>query len=90
MLIPGMIEMRVDMIVVACALVKFLLEKHSFNRIRVSTYSLKEAGPPSADGPHIHLSLHPIRTCPCQAKDRLRSGMNMLAVKRQTVPTITY
>jgi len=42
MLMPGMIEMRVDMIVVACALVKFLLEKHSFNRIRVSTYSLKE------------------------------------------------
>jgi exopolyphosphatase/guanosine-5'-triphosphate,3'-diphosphate pyrophosphatase len=40
--IPGMIEMRVDMIVVACSLVKFLLKKHSFNRIRVSTYSLKE------------------------------------------------
>lgn len=40
--IPGMIEMRVDMIVVACCLVKFLLEKHPFNRIRVSTYSLKE------------------------------------------------
>ena len=42
MKIPGMIEMRVDMIVVACCLVKFLLEKHSFSRIRVSTYSLKE------------------------------------------------
>jgi exopolyphosphatase / guanosine-5'-triphosphate,3'-diphosphate pyrophosphatase len=42
MQIPGMIEMRVDMIVVACVLIKFLLEKHSFNRIRVSTYSLKE------------------------------------------------
>jgi exopolyphosphatase/guanosine-5'-triphosphate,3'-diphosphate pyrophosphatase len=40
--IPGMIEMRVDMIVVASCLVKFLLQKHSFNRIRVSTYSLKE------------------------------------------------
>jgi exopolyphosphatase/guanosine-5'-triphosphate,3'-diphosphate pyrophosphatase len=40
--IPGMIEMRVDMIVVACCLIKFLLEKHPFNRIRVSTYSLKE------------------------------------------------
>jgi exopolyphosphatase/guanosine-5'-triphosphate,3'-diphosphate pyrophosphatase len=40
--IPGMIEMRVDMIVVACCLVRYLLEKHSFNRIRVSTYSLKE------------------------------------------------
>lgn len=42
MKIPGMIEMRVDMIVVACCLVKFLLEAHTFNRIRVSTYSLKE------------------------------------------------
>jgi exopolyphosphatase/guanosine-5'-triphosphate,3'-diphosphate pyrophosphatase len=42
MLIPGMIEMRVDMIVVACCLVRYLLEKYSFSRIRVSTYSLKE------------------------------------------------
>lgn len=42
MQIPGMIEMRVDMIVVACCLVRFLLEKYSFSRIRVSTYSLKE------------------------------------------------
>lgn len=42
MQIPGMIDMRVDMIVVACCLVKFLLENHPFNRIRVSTYSLKE------------------------------------------------
>jgi exopolyphosphatase / guanosine-5'-triphosphate,3'-diphosphate pyrophosphatase len=40
--IPGMIEMRVDMIVVACCLIRFLLETWSFNRIRVSTYSLKE------------------------------------------------
>ena len=39
---PGMIDMRVDMIVVACCLVRYLLEKHTFNRIRVSTYSLKE------------------------------------------------
>jgi exopolyphosphatase / guanosine-5'-triphosphate,3'-diphosphate pyrophosphatase len=42
MQIPGMIEMRVDMIVVACCLVKFLLDSHKFSRIRVSTYSLKE------------------------------------------------
>jgi exopolyphosphatase/guanosine-5'-triphosphate,3'-diphosphate pyrophosphatase len=42
MMIPGMIEMRVDMIVVACCLVRYLLEKYSFSRIRVSTYSLKE------------------------------------------------
>ncbi|HYG03699.1 MAG TPA: exopolyphosphatase [Chryseosolibacter sp.] len=42
MQIPGMLGMRVDMIVVACSLIKFLLEKFEFNRIRVSTYSLKE------------------------------------------------
>jgi exopolyphosphatase/guanosine-5'-triphosphate,3'-diphosphate pyrophosphatase len=42
MKIPGMIEMRVDMIVVACCLVRFILEKCKFTRIRVSTYSLKE------------------------------------------------
>jgi exopolyphosphatase/guanosine-5'-triphosphate,3'-diphosphate pyrophosphatase len=42
MAIPGMIEMRVDMIVVACCLVRYLLQHHRFNRIRVSTYSLKE------------------------------------------------
>ena len=42
MRIPGMIEMRVDMIVVASCLVRYIIEKHPFNRIRVSTYSLKE------------------------------------------------
>lgn len=42
MSIPGMIEMRVDMIVVASCLVKYILSKHSFDRIRVSAYSLKE------------------------------------------------
>ncbi|MBL0743256.1 Ppx/GppA phosphatase family protein [Chryseolinea lacunae] len=42
MQIPGMIEMRVDMIVVACCLIRYLLAKHPFNRIRVSTYALKE------------------------------------------------
>lgn len=42
MQIPGMIEMRVDMIVVACCLIRYVLSKHAFNRIRVSTYSLKE------------------------------------------------
>lgn len=42
MQIPGMIEMRVDMIVVACCLIRYLLAEHSFNRIRVSTYALKE------------------------------------------------
>ena len=42
LLIPGMIEMRVDMIVVACCLIRFLLEQHTFCAVRVSTYSLKE------------------------------------------------
>jgi exopolyphosphatase/guanosine-5'-triphosphate,3'-diphosphate pyrophosphatase len=42
LLIPGMIEMRVDMIVVACCMIRYLLSKHTFNTIRVSTYALKE------------------------------------------------
>ncbi len=42
MKIPGMIEMRVDMIVVACCLVKFVLDNFPFEQIRVSSYSLKE------------------------------------------------
>ena len=40
--IEGMIEMRVDMIVVACCLIRFVLEKYPFENIRVSSYSLKE------------------------------------------------
>ena len=40
--IRGMIEMRVDMIVVASCMVKFLLDSWSFRNIRVSSYSLKE------------------------------------------------
>lgn len=40
--IPGMIEMRVDMIVVACCLVRYILSRNQFNKIRVSSYSLKE------------------------------------------------
>jgi exopolyphosphatase/guanosine-5'-triphosphate,3'-diphosphate pyrophosphatase len=40
--IPGMIEMRVDMIVVSCCLIKYILSRHSFERVRVSSYSLKE------------------------------------------------
>jgi exopolyphosphatase/guanosine-5'-triphosphate,3'-diphosphate pyrophosphatase len=42
MQIPGMIEMRVEMIVVACCLIKFVLSQCSFSLIRVSSYSLKE------------------------------------------------
>ncbi len=41
--IAGMIEMRVDMIVVACCLIDYLLDTHkAFQGLRVSSYSLKE------------------------------------------------
>ena len=39
---PGMIPLRVDMIVVACCLIRWVLDNHNFSRIRVSSYSLKE------------------------------------------------
>jgi exopolyphosphatase / guanosine-5'-triphosphate,3'-diphosphate pyrophosphatase len=42
MKIPGMIELRVDMIVVAVVLIHFIVEQFSIKRLRVSTYSLKE------------------------------------------------
>jgi exopolyphosphatase / guanosine-5'-triphosphate,3'-diphosphate pyrophosphatase len=42
MQIPGMIEMRVDMIVVASCLIAYLLNTYDFQKIRVSSYSLKE------------------------------------------------
>jgi exopolyphosphatase/guanosine-5'-triphosphate,3'-diphosphate pyrophosphatase len=42
MQIPGMIELRVDMIVVACCLINHLLSNYQFREIRVSSYSLKE------------------------------------------------
>lgn len=40
--IPGMIPLRVDMIVVACCLVDFVLKKYGITQIRTSTYALKE------------------------------------------------
>lgn len=40
--IPGMIEMRVDMIVVAVCLIQFLIDNNEFIDIKVSTYALKE------------------------------------------------
>lgn len=40
--IPGMIEMRVDMIVVACVLVNHLINLLHISNIRVSGYALKE------------------------------------------------
>ncbi len=41
-LIPGMIELRVDMIVVASVLVNFLLTRFEINLFRVSSFALKE------------------------------------------------
>ncbi|MEP4532786.1 MAG: Ppx/GppA phosphatase family protein [Cyclobacteriaceae bacterium] len=40
--IPGMIPLRVDMIVVACVLIAFIIEKLQIKNIRVSAYALKE------------------------------------------------
>ena len=40
--IPGMIEMRVDMIVVNSCLVPYLITQFDFKKVRVSSYSLKE------------------------------------------------
>ncbi len=40
--IPGMIEMRVDMIVVASCLVKYIIDHFNINQIRVSSHALKE------------------------------------------------
>ncbi len=40
--IPGMIEMRVDMIVVACLLVDHIMKKLELDHLRVSAYALKE------------------------------------------------
>ena len=42
MAIPGMLEMRVDMIVVASILLDFVIANCSIKTIRVSSYSLKE------------------------------------------------
>ncbi|MGV3558154.1 Ppx/GppA phosphatase family protein [Larkinella arboricola] len=42
MQLPGMIELRVDMIVVGVCLIDYLLRTYGIRQIRVSTYSLKE------------------------------------------------
>lgn len=42
MQIPGMIPMRVDMIVVASCLIEYLVDTFNFREIRVSSFSLKE------------------------------------------------
>jgi exopolyphosphatase / guanosine-5'-triphosphate,3'-diphosphate pyrophosphatase len=40
--LPGMIPLRVDMIVVAMVLIRYLLESFEISHIRCSTYALKE------------------------------------------------
>lgn len=40
--IPGMIPLRVDMIVVACCLVNFVLQHYQITQLKTSTYALKE------------------------------------------------
>ncbi len=40
--IPGMIEMRVEMIVVASCLITYIVERYAIKNIRVSAYALKE------------------------------------------------
>jgi exopolyphosphatase/guanosine-5'-triphosphate,3'-diphosphate pyrophosphatase len=40
--LPGMIELRVDLIVVGVCLIDFVLRRYGIDRIRVSTYALKE------------------------------------------------
>lgn len=42
MQLPGMIELRVDMIVVAVCLIDYVLQTFGIDQIRTSTYSLKE------------------------------------------------
>jgi exopolyphosphatase / guanosine-5'-triphosphate,3'-diphosphate pyrophosphatase len=42
MALPGMIELRVDMIVVGVCLIDFILKQHDIQRIMVSNYALKE------------------------------------------------
>jgi len=40
--VRGMIPLRVDMIVVACCLIDFVLKKYEITKLRASTYALKE------------------------------------------------
>ncbi|MDP5119978.1 MAG: phosphatase [Spirosomaceae bacterium] len=42
MKIPGMIDLRVEMIVVAVCLIRFLLETYQISEIKISNYALKE------------------------------------------------
>jgi len=50
MQIPGMIELRVDMIVVGVCLIDYVLKTYAIAQIRTSTYSLKEGVLASLNG----------------------------------------
>lgn len=50
MQLPGMIELRVDMIVVGVCLIDYVLKTYSISQIRTSTYSLKEGVLASLNG----------------------------------------
>ena len=40
--LKGLVPMRFDMIVICCVMVNFVLKHFDLNRMRISTYSLKE------------------------------------------------
>ncbi len=56
MQLPGMVELRVDMIVVAVCLIDYVLKTYGLTQIRTSTYSLKEGVLASISPPHDDLS----------------------------------
>jgi exopolyphosphatase / guanosine-5'-triphosphate,3'-diphosphate pyrophosphatase len=59
MAIPGMIALRVDMIVVASVLIEFILSKLNLTNIRISSYSLKEGVLIKTIEEHIHQNTSP-------------------------------
>lgn len=54
LLIPGMVEMRVDMIVVASCLINYVIKNYQFDQMRASAYALKEGV--------LHYIIHSIRS----------------------------
>ncbi|MAJ51315.1 MAG: exopolyphosphatase [Flammeovirgaceae bacterium] len=52
LLIPGMIELRVDMIVVASILIQFILKRTGLETTRISSYALKEGALLQTIKPH--------------------------------------
>lgn len=54
--IPGMLAMRVNMIVVAVVLIDYVLENYTINKLRVSAYALKEGMLQQLLNPHKFLA----------------------------------